>query len=367
VNPLTLVLTAPNGQPNELVELLTSSQSSQLCQLQNLLSDAAPASFSPLSVPEIADFGSWWSPTRGVTGVGTTVVTAADQCANPANMVSDTANGVPTLMPLGDPAAFVGTMGFTNGAGAYAAPAAKLQPTTSLYCAAWFAPTHYTQLIAPVCSQYNTAGTTGNKLFILYATNGGGGQIAFRVRLQDDSANVVISIPQRVNEPQFWEGVYRNSQIELWRGRTLVASAPAPAQLPNLLLGTNIFNELNKGNSFGGKSSNIYLSTRVPSDANRDLLARFEPLTYRRVRQLVQVVPPVLGAGAVGTQSLVIGGVTPSLFLGSDPPNITPLNAITGGGTFLGARITALDTIEFSFLGPTTAIGNGFLIDRPGI
>jgi hypothetical protein len=359
-----LVLTAPNGQPNELVELLTTSQSPESCLIQSLLSDAAPPSFSPLSVPEIANNGSWWSPSRGISGVGTTVITAADQCANPANMVSDTANGVPTLMPLGDPAAFVGTVGFTSGCGAYTGAAAKLQPTTSLYVASWFAATFYSSALLPLVSQYNTTGTTGNKLFMLYTTTTG---VAFRVRLQDDSANLVISVAQRVNEPHFWEGVYRNSQIELWRDRVLVANAAAPAQLPNLLLPTQIFNENNKGLNFNGKSGNIYLSTLVPSDPNRDLLARFEPLTYRRVRQLVVVVPPVLGAGALGTTSLVTGGLTPPFFIGADPPLASPLVAIPGGGSFLGIRPTALDTLEFQFLGPTNAVGTGFVLDRPGV
>lgn len=364
---MPLVLVPTSGQPSDVVELVTTGQGSQTCISQNLISDPAPVGFTPLAVPEINDFGAWWSPSRGVTGQGTAVITAADQTPNPVNLVSDSANGVPTLWPLGDPAAFVGTLGFTSGAGAYGAAAAKLQPTTSLYCAAWFAPTMYNQAIAPLISQYNTAGTTGNKLFILYATNGGGGSIAFRVRLQDDSANVVISTPQRQNEPHFWEGVYRNSQIELWRDRQLMVAAPAPAQLPNLLLGTNIFNELNKGNNFGGKSSNIVMSTRVPSDASRDLLARFEPLSYRRIRQLVTVVPPVLGTPVTGVTSVNVAGVTPSYFVGADPPQVSPLIAIPGGGSFLGARVTALDTIEFSFLGPTTATGTGFLIDRPGV
>ncbi len=328
----------------------------------------AVSGFTPLSVPEIAGAGSWWSPTRGLTGVGAGAVTIADQCPNPLNLVTDLANGVPTLLPLGAPPAFVGTIGFTQGVGAWnPTPAAKLKATTELYAAAWLNIFDYVGTILPVIAQYNTSGGagSGNKQFILYASSAGGGQLLWRIRAQDDSANIVLAVtnPVRLGTPQFVEGVYKNQQLELWSNRVLIGTLTGPAALPDLSVPTSIFSSADKGLQFPGATSNLVLATRVPSDTNRDLLYAFEPLTFTKRRRLVTVVPPVLGGGALGATSVAVSNLSAPILVEGTEVHAKPVVATSGGGAFLGVRVTTLNTLDFLFLGPTTAVGMGFVLE----
>jgi hypothetical protein len=279
-------------------------------------------------------------------------------------LTTDVANGTATVLPLGAPPAFVATLGFTNGSGAYnSTPAAKLQPSVELYVAGWLSVSEFAASIAALVAQYNTGGTTGNKMFALYATSSGGGQVAFRVRNQDDTANIVVSYPEVANDPHFVEGVYRNQRVEIWRDRLLMASIAGPVRMPNTLTETCIFNEASKGNSLGATAKNIYVSPRVPADANRDLLMGFEPLGPTRRRRYFQVTPPALGTGILGVATATVS-LGSSFLVEGDRYSVRPLGAIPGGGALLGVRTSALNTLELQFMGPTTATGTGFVVEN---